>query len=65
MSKVRTGLLGRLTRRDAVEDDGAHLHWDRENRRWVAHEDARLGASSRQAGSDGPTRAGTSTSRIR
>jgi hypothetical protein len=65
MSKARTGFLGRLARRGVVEDGGAHLHWDRDNRRWVAHDDARLGASSPQGNSDGRARAGESTSRIR
>jgi hypothetical protein len=64
MSKGRM-LFERLARRGAVEDGGTHLHWDRENRRWVAHEDARLGASPRQVDPDGRARAGASTSRIR
>jgi hypothetical protein len=46
--------LGRLARRGAVGDDGTHLHWDRQNRRWVPHEDARLSGSPTSAEVAGP-----------
>jgi hypothetical protein len=65
MSKGLAGWLARLARRWAGADGGAHLHWDRRNRRWVTHEDAHPGASSRQVGPDGRVRVGESTSRIR
>jgi hypothetical protein len=65
MSKGQVSLLRWLARRGPGEEDGAHLHWDRRNRRWVAHEDAHVGTSPRQAGSGGRVRVGESTSRIR
>jgi hypothetical protein len=37
--------LVRLARRGPVEDGGRHLHWDRQNRRWVAHEETQVNTS--------------------
>jgi hypothetical protein len=45
--------LGRLARGKPAGNDGAHLHWDRRNRRWVTHEDARLGSSPARGGQAG------------
>ena len=60
MSKVESNLLripvlgsvglGWLARRGIVRGDGGHLHWDRRNRRWVAHEDAQLSGSPTKNG---------------
>jgi len=51
-NRIRVPLLGYvnlswLAGRGTVRDEGAHLHWDRGNRRWVAHEDAAGSAPGR------------------
>lgn len=53
--------LGLPADMERAEGDRAHLHWDRQNRRWVTHEEAMTarGTPDQQAGR------GQETSRIR